>query len=79
MKREKNLCDMERAMRNKAVQKFGSSREPIKKQVGRGVSGTPVEQVYQLYQFLSKIAGSHWTKEQDDEPIRKIVGRSGEG
>jgi hypothetical protein len=69
---------MERAMLNKAVQKIGSSEEPIKKQVGGRVSGTPVEQVYQLYQFLRKIAGPHWTLEQKDEPIRKTVGRSGE-
>jgi hypothetical protein len=58
---------------------FETGGELIRKQVGRKVHGSPVEQVYQLYEFLRKISGPRWTAEKDDEPIRKTVGRSRQG
>lgn len=61
----------------KAPTPVGGKR--IRKQVGEEVSGSPLDQVYQLWEFLSKISGPQWINKPDDEPIRKTVGRALQG
>lgn len=52
-------------------------RDPqIRKQVGRPAKASPLDQLAALNEFVRRIAPDAWLRDDDDEPIRKTVGRA---
>lgn len=50
--------------------------ENIRRVVGRSRPRAPLDLLVELNEFMRRIAPEAWKSDNDDEPIRKVVGRS---